>query len=132
LRLPGRLLRVALPVAAGGVRGDLVLVDLDLVAPVVDVDVLVFVRALLLVPAALLTSGHRRKPSAGSAAPRDDASLDHSRYDVAAQVVCEMPPVRGVEQDEIGVVARRDATAPLGTAEHVRCVEGAAGKDLGG
>ena len=45
-------------------------------------------------------------------------------------MVGEIPPVRGVEQHEVGVVAGSEAPEPLGTTEDVRRVDRAGGKGL--
>ena len=45
-------------------------------------------------------------------------------------MVREVPPVRPVEQDEIGVEPRRDAALAAGEAEHVRRVDGARSQSL--
>src|SRR5512146_2289057 len=70
-------------------------------------------------------------PSLAFARPTNSAAPDDRRDEVAAEVVGEMTPVRGVEQDEVGVEPRGDPPAAVGAPEHVRGVERAGGQRLG-
>src|SRR6185436_9977483 len=58
-------------------------------------------------------------------------ALDDLGDVIPAEVVGEIAPVRGIEQDDVGVVARREAAGPVGAAEDVRGVHRARREDFG-
>src|SRR5919106_5811144 len=63
-------------------------------------------------------------------APGDLAASDHRVDDRPAEVVREVAPVVGGEEDEVGVVTGLDAALPVRPGEDVRGVHGAGGERL--
>ena len=66
---------------------------------------------------------YAREPS-GTDAPERLALADHGRDQIAAEVVRQVPPVRCVEEDEVGLIARRETANQPGAVEDVRPIDG--------
>src|SRR6186997_370157 len=61
---------------------------------------------------------------------RGPAATDDLVDLVSPQVVGQVAPIGGVEQDDVGVIARREAADPVRSAEDVSGVHGARGESL--
>src|SRR5215218_8995999 len=69
-------------------------------------------------------AGRARSWHHSSLSPPDRfAVLDYAGHDLTGDVVREIAPVVGAEEDDVGVVARGESSLPVGAGEDMGCVD---------